>query len=136
MNGTSSALLFQWHLLCLAWTLHRFGNIFLNLIFIDLPSLGKMLTVSDSTTGFPAKWRLRNERRNSILMTRRYPDLASASDWLKKFPTRHDQSESLARSGWWRVNSSFLRSCLRRHLAGKPVVGSPNVGCFLRLLLV
>ena len=68
-------------MLCLAWTLYRFGNIFLNLIFIDLPSLGKMLTVSDSTTGFPAKWRLRNERRNSILMTRRYPDLGSASDW-------------------------------------------------------
>ena len=29
----------------------------------------------------PAKWRLRNERRNSILMTRHYPDLGSASDW-------------------------------------------------------
>ena len=27
----------------------------------------------------------------------------------------------------------FLRSFLRRHLAGKPVVTSPNVGCFLRL---
>ena len=27
----------------------------------------------------------------------------------------------------------FLRSFLRRHLAGKPVVASPNVGCFLRL---
>ena len=26
----------------------------------------------------------------------------------------------------------FLRSFLRRHLAGKPVVASPNVGCFLR----
>ena len=25
--------------------------------------------------------RLRNERRNSILMTRHYPDLGSASDW-------------------------------------------------------
>ena len=136
MNGTSSALLFQRHLLCLAWTLHRFGNIFLNLNFIYSSSLRKQPTFGNATTGFPAKWRLRNERRNSILMTRRYPDLASASDWLKKFPTRHDQSESLARSGWWRVNSSFLRSCLRRHLAGKPVVGSPNVGCFLRLLLV
>ena len=32
-------------------------------------------------TGFPAKWWRRNERRNSILMTRRYPDLGSASDW-------------------------------------------------------
>ena len=27
----------------------------------------------------------------------------------------------------------FLRSFLRRHLAGKPVVASPNVSCFLRL---
>ena len=27
----------------------------------------------------------------------------------------------------------FLRSFLRRDLAGKPVVASPNVGCFLRL---
>ena len=27
----------------------------------------------------------------------------------------------------------FLRSFLRRHLAGKPVVESPNVSCFLRL---
>ena len=25
-----------------------------------------------------------NERRNSILMTRHYPDLGSASDWLKQ----------------------------------------------------
>ena len=33
---------------------------------------------------FPAKERLRNERRNSILMTRHYPDLRSASDWLKQ----------------------------------------------------
>ena len=27
----------------------------------------------------------------------------------------------------------FLCSFLRRHFAGKPVVASPNVGCFLRL---
>ena len=32
-------------------------------------------TFSDATTGFPTKWRLRNERKNSILMTRHYPDL-------------------------------------------------------------
>ena len=30
----------------------------------------------------------------------------------------------------------FLRSFLRRHFAGKPVVASRNVGCFLRLPLV
>ena len=32
----------------------------------------------------PAKWRLGNERRNSILMTRHYSDLGTASDWTKQ----------------------------------------------------
>jgi len=27
----------------------------------------------------------------------------------------------------------YLRSFLRRHFAGKPLVASPNVGCFLKL---
>ena len=44
-------------------------------------SLRKQPTFGDATTGFPAKWRLWNERRNSILMTHHYPDLGSASDW-------------------------------------------------------
>ena len=35
-------------------------------------------------SGFPTNWRLRNERRNSILMTSHYPDLDSASDWVKQ----------------------------------------------------
>ena len=39
------------------------------------------LTFGDAATGFLAKWCLRNERRNSILMTCRHPDLGSASDW-------------------------------------------------------
>ena len=52
-------------------------------------SLGKQPTFRDVTTGFPAKWRLRNERRNSILMTCHYPDLVT---WVlllmgwRKFP--------------------------------------------------
>ena len=33
-----------------------------------------------------AKWRVRNERWNSILMTRHCPDLGSASDWLNQIP--------------------------------------------------
>ena len=41
----------------------------------------KQPTLGDATTCFPAKLRLRNERKNSILMTRHYPDLGSASDW-------------------------------------------------------
>ena len=44
---------------------------------------------------FPAKWHLRNERRNSILMTRHFQHLGSASDWLKLCSI---QSEALPRS--------------------------------------
>ena len=43
-------------------------------------SLRKQPTFGDATTGFPVKWRLRSERRNSILMRRHYLDLGSASD--------------------------------------------------------
>ena len=39
------------------------------------------MSFGDATIGFPTKWRLRNECRNSILMMRHYPDLGSASDW-------------------------------------------------------
>ena len=53
-------------------------------------SLRKQPTFRDATSGFPAKWRLRNEHRNSILMTRNYPDLGSASDWLKQISHAHD----------------------------------------------
>ena len=45
-------------------------------------NLRKQSTFRAVTTGFLAKWRLRNEQRNSILMTLHYPDLGSASDWF------------------------------------------------------
>ena len=45
-------------------------------------SLRKQPIFSDTRTGFPAKWSLRKEGRNSILITRLYPDLGSASDFL------------------------------------------------------
>ena len=48
---------------------------------IQRVSLRKQTTFRDATDGFPAKQRLRNERRNSILMTRHYPDLGNAFDW-------------------------------------------------------
>ena len=50
----------------------------------NITRLRKQLTFCDATTDLQAKRRLRNRRRNSILMTRHYPDLGSASDWLKK----------------------------------------------------
>ena len=67
-------------------------------VHIKIKQKRKQSTFRDATTGFPAKWRLRNERWNSILPT---TYLGSASDWLNwiKFPTRHDQSEALPRSG-------------------------------------
>ena len=72
------------------------------------------------TSGFPENWRQRNERRNSILMTRHYPDMISASDWLKQFWSSQNHYPSLS------SDASF---------AGKPAVASRNVGCFLRLFV-
>ena len=66
-------------------------------------------TFHDATTGCSAKWRLRNERRNSILMMRQYPELGSDT------------------SSVW---PEFLCSFLRRNFSGEPVVVSWNVGCF------
>ena len=61
-----------------------------------------------------------------------YPDLSSASDC--NFPSAHDQSEALPRTGYWHLNSmKFLQSFLRRHFTGKPVLVLKNVGCSLRL---
>ena len=49
-----------------------------------MTSSRKQSTFGDDITGFPTKWHLRNEHRNSILMTRHYPDLGGASDWLNQ----------------------------------------------------
>ena len=46
-------------------------------------SLRKQRTFRDVTTNFLSKWRLKNERRNSVLMTCHYRNLGSASNWLK-----------------------------------------------------
>ena len=54
----------------------------------------KQTTFRDATNAFPAKWRLRNERRNSILMTW----VVLLIGW-GKFHQRHYQSEAAPRSG-------------------------------------
>ena len=51
---------------------------------LRLHGLSKKTTFRDATNAFPTNWRLRNEHRNTILMTPHYPDLGSASDWLKQ----------------------------------------------------
>ena len=69
-------------------------------------------------------------------MTRHYPDLGSASDWSCRSwnlppPIRSTiQIWVVTRHQW-----EFLRSFLRRHFAGKPVLASRIVVCFLRLWL-
>ena len=50
-------------------------------IWSMLPSLRKQPTFRQVATWTLSKRRLSNERRNSILMTRHYPDLGSASDY-------------------------------------------------------
>ena len=99
----------------------------------DGNSLRKQSTFRDATTGFPAKWR-RDECRNSILMTRHYPDLVSTSDWSCR--VENLLWPIICTYQIWAVtlhSMQFLRSFLRRHFAGKPVVASRNVNCFLRL---
>ena len=86
---------------------------------------------------FPQKTRRRNERRNYILMTHHYPDLGSASDWScrvgnestnqKHYPDLGSDASSL-----WNFCARFADVIWR----GKPLVASPNVGCFRRLILV
>ena len=69
--------------------------------------LRRQTTFGDANTGFPAKWRLRNEHRNSILMTHHYPDLGSASDWLNQISHAADQSDLSSDA------SSVWNSCTR-----------------------
>ena len=78
-------------------------------------SLREQPTFRDATTGFPAKLRLRNELRNSVLITRHYLDLFG---W--KFASTNQKIYS------------HLRWFLRRHFVGKTVVESRNCGCLLR----
>ena len=46
----------------------------------SVSGLRKQLTFQHATTCFPTEWRLKNERRNSLLMTCHDSDLGSASD--------------------------------------------------------
>ena len=65
----------------------------------------------------------------SLPRSRQYFGRAAWEIWF-------NQSETLPRSGLWHaISMLFLHSFLRRLLAGKPVLASPNVSCFLRLCI-
>ena len=86
-------------------------------------SLRKQPTFRGATIAFPWKWRLRFERRNSILMTRH-------CFWLGVANAQPPRSTSQI---WVVTRHQYGISLLRRHFAGKPAVASRNFGCFLRL---
>ena len=55
----------------------------------------KQPTFGDATTGFPAKWCLGNEHRNSILTNQKhYPDLGSDASSIWNFCARFDSQMS------------------------------------------
>ena len=101
---------------------------------IGAEQLEKTAEISRRQDWFPAKGRLRNERRNSILMTRHYTDLGGVSDWLKRISCAARQIRS----------TSQIRVVTRYEYGISPIVpetsfrgktsGSvKNVGCFFRL---
>ena len=104
-----------------SWPLGRAA--FLDLQCAIKATLKKLPTFHDATISFCTKWRLRNDRRNSILMTRHYPDLGRASDWWSHVGNLLQPI----------ITMEILRSFLRHNLAGKPAVAWRNVGGFLRL---
>jgi len=79
-------------------------------------SLRKQLTFRNTTAGFPEKWCLRNKHRTSILITYHYPDLGSASDWLKQISHMEIRSTMLIRvvieKSFCRGNQSWHRKML------------------------
>ena len=99
----------------------------------NITDLRELPTFWDATTVFPGKWRRRNERRNSMLMTRHYPDVGSASDWLKQTshaarPIRSTTQIRVVTRHQYGI--SALTAFLGRHFAGKSVVASRNVSFF------
>ena len=97
-------------------------------------SLRKQPAFCDAITDFPAKWRLRNERRNSMLMTRHYPDLVNASDWLCRAGNLLQPIRSTTQIWMVTRHQKEISSLVSQTpVAGKPVVPSRNVGCCLML---
>ena len=79
--------------------------------------------------GFPAKCGLRNEHRNSPLMTCYYPELGSASDWLKIGFNLSKKSTTQI----WIVTCHGMDSALlpQASSCGKPSLQSRNASRFL-----
>ena len=65
--------------------------------------LTKQLTFCNDNAGFPAKWHLRNEHQNYILIMLYYPDLSSASYWSGRVCFSQSEASSV-----WNLCARFL----------------------------
>ena len=80
---------------------------------------------------FPLK--VRNKRRNSILIMHHYPDLSSTSDWLKQISHMAWPIGSTTQI-WLVMRHQYVIFCARFSdfiFARKPLVALHNVRCFL-----
>ena len=101
---------------------------------IGAEQLEKVAEISRRHDCFPAKWRLRNERRNSILMTRHYPDLGSVSDWLKRISCAARQIRSIPQIRVVTRHEYGISPIVpEKSFRGKTSGSVENVGCFFRL---
>ena len=95
-------------------------------------SLRKQETFWDATTGFPAKWCLRNTRKIPYWwrVNRQIWVVLAASDWLTQISPA---ARPIGSTSQLRVVTchqyEFLRSFLRRNFEGKPMVASCFSGC-------
>ena len=104
------------------WRWERVFSTFLGRHFMAPPLVPPRNDVWEISAEIPYWWRITSQIWVVFLIGR--------ATWNICF----NQSEALPRSGLWRVISmDFLRSFLRRHCVGKPMVASSNVGCFFRL---
>ena len=89
--------------------------------------LRKQPIFCDATPGFPAKCRLRDDCRHSIMMKFHYPDLGSASDWLRQIFSyrRTTQIREVSRRQY-RISALVSQTSLR----GKTNGGLTKCGLF------
>ena len=87
----------KWATMSLTYFQFKKENIFFTTLQAESFLKSRKQPIFRDATSFHAKWRLRNVRRKSVLMTCHYPDLGSASEWLRHIS--HDQSEVLLRYG-------------------------------------
>ena len=111
------------------WVFILLSNTWYQVKFWLRVNLRKRPTFGDTTTGFPDKWLLRNERRNSMLMTRHYPNLGSSSDWscrVGKFDLTNQKHYPDLGSGAYRISALIFQTSFGEETS----VSVANVGFF------